>query len=258
MALSHNTNVAFWIPSEVPPLQGGSIVVIDKNTPWETQMQDVGGVAGPVNVATMRVQPLQPPASKAGDFWLDDSVAPPKLRVYDGNGLKYEDLNAVTISTGPTAPATAQPGDIWFDTSATPQTLKVYDGNRNAFFGVSGVGFQPPADLAAAPGGAFAPRLGDLIVHNGAAGVAIDAAYAGAAGQIVNPGDMVLFDGTQWNAIPALGTVLGNYLPFDGGNMTPGDATQVTFAPATKLGQTTVLNLGEGKVEDAWFDSGVY
>jgi len=68
------------------------------------------------------------------------------------------------------------------------------------------------ATNAAAPAGA---AMGDYYVST-TAGVA---AWAGAAGQAVNIGDSVIFDGTNWHLIPAE-TDLASYLPLAGGTMT--------------------------------------
>jgi len=63
--------------------------------------------------------PLNP---KVGQIWVDTSVAPPVIKVY--NGTSWLEVKPASVDE-PTSPYV---GQIWLDTSVNPPVLKIYDG----------------------------------------------------------------------------------------------------------------------------------
>ena len=61
-----------------------------------------------------------------GQFWFDTTVSPPVLKIYDGTN--WQVVNAPY--EGNTAPSTPYIGQLWFDTSVNPPVLKIYDGTN--------------------------------------------------------------------------------------------------------------------------------
>ena len=62
-----------------------------------------------------------------GDAWVDTSVTPPLMRIY--NGTKWQSVGSVP-QTGTTAPPTPTQGEIWIDTTGGVGNalVKVFDG----------------------------------------------------------------------------------------------------------------------------------
>jgi hypothetical protein len=66
----------------------------------------------------------EPSSPYVGQFWLDTSVLPPVLKIYDGTS--WQVVNAPY--EGNTTPSSPYVGQFWLDTSVLPPVLKIYDG----------------------------------------------------------------------------------------------------------------------------------
>jgi len=66
----------------------------------------------------------EPTSPYVGQFWLDTTVSPPVLKIYDG--ANWQVVNSPY--KGNTAPTSPYVGQIWLDTSVNPPVLKIYDG----------------------------------------------------------------------------------------------------------------------------------
>jgi hypothetical protein len=65
--------------------------------------------------------PLNP---KVGQIWVDTSVAPPLIKVY--NGTNWLEVKPANVDE----PTTPYIGQFWFDTTVSPPVLKIYDGTN--------------------------------------------------------------------------------------------------------------------------------
>ena len=65
--------------------------------------------------------PLNP---KVGQIWVDISVAPPVIKVY--NGTNWLEVKPASVDQ----PSTPYIGQLWLDTSVNPPILKIYDGTN--------------------------------------------------------------------------------------------------------------------------------
>ncbi len=125
---------------------------------------------------------------------------------------------------------------------------------------ITGVDFKGATDLTAAiPAGPHAK--GDI--YFAVAPVAsptgtVDPSWTGAAGKI-SAGDMAIYDGAKWSVISA-DVSLARYVPLAGAAMAAGDATKLSFTPATD--KTVVLDGGTptamGSADHFVIDGGVY
>jgi hypothetical protein len=66
-----------------------------------------------------------PATPTSGTVWVDSSVSPSVIKVYDGTNWIVQ---TGATATGATAPATPAAGQIWIDTSASPSVTKIWDG----------------------------------------------------------------------------------------------------------------------------------
>jgi len=82
------------------------------------------------------VGPSAPSNPVAGMTWLNTSVNPPVIMVYDGNNWQafysYDPEQPVLSAThvGPSAPSNPVSGTTWLNTSVNPPVIMVYDGNN--------------------------------------------------------------------------------------------------------------------------------
>jgi len=65
--------------------------------------------------------PLNP---KVGQIWVDTSVIPPLIKVY--NGTSWLEVKPASVEI----PTTPYVGQLWLDTSVNPPVLKIYDGTN--------------------------------------------------------------------------------------------------------------------------------
>jgi hypothetical protein len=128
------------------------------------------------------------------------------------------------------------------------------------FLSIRGMSFKGPIDATAAipvpvlPATSF--QSGDIFFNNKIG--TIDPSWgAPAAGTASTAGDMIIYDGAKWTVV-ASESDLSQYVPLVGTNMAVGDATVITFAPATTDGSVVVLDLGNGALDNAWIDGGNY
>ena len=68
----------------------------------------------------------EPSTPYVGQFWFDTTILPPVLKIYDG--ANWQVVNAPY--EGNTAPSSPYIGQFWFDTSVNPPILKIYDGTN--------------------------------------------------------------------------------------------------------------------------------
>ena len=68
----------------------------------------------------------QPSTPYVGQFWFDTTISPPVLKIYDGTNWRV--VNAPY--EGNTAPTSPYIGQLWLDTSVNPPILKIYDGTN--------------------------------------------------------------------------------------------------------------------------------
>jgi hypothetical protein len=66
-----------------------------------------------------------PATPTSGTVWVDSSVSPSVIKVYDGTNWIVQ---TGATATGATAPTTPAAGQIWIDTSASPSVTKIWDG----------------------------------------------------------------------------------------------------------------------------------
>jgi hypothetical protein len=122
-----------------------------------------------------------------------------------------------------------------------------------------GLRFIGATDLAVAfaltPSGGL--QGGDYVVHNGAGAATVHASYTGAAGQLVDAGDMVLYDGSDWTILQT-GVDLSSYLSKAGGSMIAGAA--ITFDVPGGAGLVDRLNgtdAAKSSISNFTLDAGV-
>jgi hypothetical protein len=96
-------------------------------------------------------------------------------------------------------------------------------------------------------------KSGDIVFVN--TGGNIDPSWTGVAGQTVESGDSLIFDGTNWHHIPNA-TDLNDYVPLDGATMH--DGASLTFDITTGGAGTVVINGGGGNIDNAVIDCGTY
>jgi hypothetical protein len=68
----------------------------------------------------------EPSTPYIGQFWFDTTVSPPVLKIYDGTNWQVVNVPY----EGNTAPTTPYIGQLWLDTSGNPPILKIYDGTN--------------------------------------------------------------------------------------------------------------------------------
>lgn len=130
----------------------------------------------------------------------------------------------------------------------------------NSMLSVSGgLRFIGAVDLAVAfaltPAGGL--QSGDYAVHSGADGATVDASYTGAAGQTVDVGDMVIYDGSAW-ALLQSAVDLSGYLLKAGGTMVTG--ATITFAVPAGAGLVNRLDgtaAAKSSINNFTLDAGV-
>ena len=66
-----------------------------------------------------------PTTPTAGQVWVDSSVTPAVIKVWNGTTWVAQSGATITSATAPAAPAT---GQIWVDSSVTPNVTKIWDG----------------------------------------------------------------------------------------------------------------------------------
>ena len=68
----------------------------------------------------------QPSTPYVGQFWFDTTISPPVLKIYDGTNWRVVNVPY----EGNTAPTSPYIGQLWLDTSVSPPVLKIYDGTN--------------------------------------------------------------------------------------------------------------------------------
>jgi len=98
----------------------------------------------PIQVAWFgTVEPGDPPD---GTIWIDTSITPPFVKVWDGSRWRaFASLYEASFTISPTPPLDPLKGFLWVDTSASP-ILKVWDGSTWKEVGGSGQGQYLNAD----------------------------------------------------------------------------------------------------------------
>lgn len=89
--------------------------------------------------------PLNP---KVGQIWVDTSVAPPVIKVY--NGTNWLEVKPASVDE----PSTPYIGQLWLDTSGNPPILKIYDGT-NWQSNVSNANYASNADKVDGQDGSY-------------------------------------------------------------------------------------------------------
>ena len=95
-----------------------------------------------------------------GQLWVDTSVTPPKLQIWNTATSGWAVSSGGGVQAGATAPTSPVNGQLWVDTSVTPPVLKIYDSAAGGKWG--GLAGAPPdrapilgtATLADVTGGA--------------------------------------------------------------------------------------------------------
>jgi len=108
--------------------------------------------------------PLNP---KVGQIWVDTSVAPPVIKVY--NGTNWLEVKPASVSQ----PSTPYIGQFWFDTTISPPVLKIYDGTNWQIVNAPYEGNIAPTN----------PYIGQLWLDTS-----------------VNPPILKIYDGTNWQS----------------------------------------------------------
>ena len=164
-------------------------------------------------------------------------------------------VNFGVVTVRATAPTTPASGDLWLK---TPENLlSVWNGlswvSVTAKGSVHYMGSVDPT--VAATGAAATPTTGDLYFSM-ATGPA-EAGWIGIAGQTIMSGDMLIWDGSKWDALAA-DIDLSKYLPLIGGAMDASDTAQIQFQPVTTDGTVVVIDAGNGALDNVWIDGGSY
>jgi hypothetical protein len=79
-----------------------------------------------------------------GQLWVDTSVVPPKLQIWNTTTSKWEVSSGGGVQAGAVAPTNPVNGQLWVDTSATPPALNIYDSTAGKWSALAGA---PPDRL---------------------------------------------------------------------------------------------------------------
>ena len=116
--------------------------------------------------------PTQPLAPYTGQPWVDTSVNPPCLKLWNGATWTIASFvpgSSIITNPGPTAPASPVLGMLWQDTSQTPDELKMWDGANWVLTDTAGI-TQAAGDIRylqiAAAASTYLPLAGGTLTGN--------------------------------------------------------------------------------------------